>query len=49
MKGLRNLSDYDLIVAYEKAVELNLDRDFTEILLVEIKNRGIRTLEPSIF
>ena len=48
MKGLRILSDFDLVEAYEKAVKLELDQDFTEILLVELERRGIRDHKLSI-
>ena len=48
MKGLGVLSDFDLVVAYEHAIKLNLDRDFTEILLVELDRRGIRNHTLSI-
>lgn len=42
MKGLGILSDFDLLEAYEKAVKLELEREFIEILLVELDRRGIR-------
>ena len=48
MKGLGILSDFDLVVAYENAIKLNLDRDFIEILLVELDRRGIRNHKLSI-
>ena len=48
MRGLGVLSDFDLLVAYEHAINLNLDRDFTEILLVEMDRRGIRNHTLSI-
>ena len=42
MEGLGILSDFDLMEAYETAVKLNLDRDFKEVLLVELDRRGVR-------
>ena len=42
MKGLGVLSDCELVVAYEKAVKLNLDQDFIDILLAELERREIR-------
>jgi Sporulation inhibitor A len=48
MKGLGILSDFDLVVAYEKAVKLELDREFIEILLVELDRREIRNHTLSI-
>ena len=48
MKGLGILSDFDLVVAYEHAIKLNLDRDFKEILLVEMDRRGIRNHKLSV-
>ena len=48
MKGLGILSDFDLVEAYEKAVKLELDREFIEILLVELDRRGIRNHTLSI-
>ena len=48
MKGLGILSDFDLVEAYEHAIKLELDPDFTEILLVELDRRGIRNHTLSI-
>ena len=48
MKGLGILSDFDLVEAYENAIKLELDREFTEILLVELDRRGIRNHTLSI-
>ena len=48
MKGLGILSDFDLVVAYEHAIKLNLNRDFTEILLIELNRRGIRNHKWSV-
>jgi hypothetical protein len=48
MKGLGILSDFDLVIAYEHAIKLNLDQDFKEILLVELDRRGIRNHKLSI-
>ncbi|WP_188454962.1 sporulation histidine kinase inhibitor Sda [Virgibacillus oceani] len=35
------LSDHTLIDAYEKAMELNLDRNFIILLVNEVSRRGI--------
>ena len=48
MKGLGILSDFDLVEVYEKAIAMNLEEDFTEILLIEIDRRGISNLEATI-
>ena len=48
MKGLGILSDFDLMEAYGKAVKLELDREFIEILLVELDRRGIRNHTLSV-
>jgi hypothetical protein len=48
MKGLGILSDFDLVVAYEHAIKLNFDRDFIEILLIELDRRGIRNHKWSV-
>ena len=44
MKGLGILSNFDLVVAYETAVKLNLDRDFKEVLLVEFDQEESETI-----
>ena len=38
---LDNLSDDLLIEAYVKAKELNLDKDFRSLMMMEIQKRGI--------
>lgn len=48
LKGLEILSDLDLVEVYEKAIAMNLEEDFTEILLNEIDRRGIKNLEATI-
>ncbi|WP_428912656.1 sporulation histidine kinase inhibitor Sda [Niallia sp. Krafla_26] len=48
MKGLGILSDFELVEVYEKAIAMNLDEDFTRILLIELDRRGIRNLEATI-
>jgi len=48
LKGLGILSDFDLLEVYEKAVKMNLEKDFTDLLLMEIDRRGIRDLEPFV-
>ena len=48
MEGLGILSDFELMEAYEHAVKLNLDRDFKEILLVELDRRGVRNHKLSV-
>jgi len=38
---MEDLSDYQLLEAYKKAIELKLDEDFQEMLKTEIILRGI--------
>ncbi|WP_100406279.1 sporulation histidine kinase inhibitor Sda [Bacillus solitudinis] len=38
---LENISDDDLISAYQKAKEMNLDSDFIELLENELLNRTV--------
>ncbi|MDF1507813.1 sporulation histidine kinase inhibitor Sda [Robertmurraya sp. DFI.2.37] len=41
MTSLRILSDYQLKMVFYKAIEKNLEKDFIELLNIELKNRGI--------
>ena len=45
MRGLGILTDFDLIEVYEKAIAINLEEDFTEMILVEMNKRGLRDIE----
>lgn len=37
-----SLSDQQLIDAYQKATELNLEQDFIQLLKKELSNRGLK-------
>lgn len=41
VSSLESLSDELLLDSYRKAVEFGLSKDFLDLLLDEIKNRGI--------
>ncbi len=41
MRSLESLSDELLLDSYRKAVEIGVSKDFLDLLLDEIKNRGI--------
>ncbi|MGD8191626.1 sporulation histidine kinase inhibitor Sda [Brevibacillus ginsengisoli] len=38
---MRQLTDYLLVDVYQRAISLNLDPDFIELLSVEIKRRKL--------
>ncbi len=42
---MKQLSNNNLIEVYERAKKYNLDNDFIELLLSEIKSRGIKLLD----
>ncbi|UYZ21621.1 sporulation histidine kinase inhibitor Sda [Mesobacillus jeotgali] len=42
---LWELTDEKLLEAYQKATLLNLDETFIEMLMEEINNRGLKSLE----
>ncbi|WP_332695631.1 sporulation histidine kinase inhibitor Sda [Halalkalibacter lacteus] len=41
------LKTHDLLKVYEKAIELNLEKDFIEILEVELQRRGATDLSKT--
>ncbi|MBT2643586.1 sporulation histidine kinase inhibitor Sda [Bacillus sp. ISL-41] len=45
MSTLWELTDEKLLEAYQKATLLNLDETFIEMLIEEINNRGLNSLE----
>ncbi|WP_138420413.1 sporulation histidine kinase inhibitor Sda [Aquibacillus sediminis] len=42
MSSLNYLSNEVLIIAFEKAIDLNLENDFIMLLESEIKERGLK-------
>ncbi|WP_445487913.1 sporulation histidine kinase inhibitor Sda [Niallia sp. 03133] len=45
MSGIKNLSNAELLQAYQLAISLNLEKEFIEILMKEINKRNIKRLQ----
>ncbi len=46
-RDMFKLKTHDLLKVYEKAIELNLEKDFIEILEVELQRRGATDLSKT--